>query len=156
MHDPQPIKILLGMGLLGVLLIGGWWLSLTKAERYHHLFIIWEQEHVEQPPPLGFRAQMAWLTHHRTRRLTAMVGLSVVALIIGISEGLMKRRTALYGGFLLTAWTLGIVCFPLIGDLLALLVLMPWVLPLPWAAYGIAGLSGLAGYGCCAGRPYIP
>ena len=107
-------------------------------------------------PPEGFVAQAAWLYAHRLQRLTGVVGVGVVAGIIGIGEGIARRRADVLGGFLLRWWTAGVVGLALVPGTLAGALLAPWPLP-GWAvASGLALLVALVMYGLTAGRPYVP
>ena len=114
------------------------------------------REHVPTVPPAGVLAQATWIYTHRRARLTGMVGLLVVAGLMGGGEGIARRRTDVLGGFLLRWWTAGVVGLALIPGAIAGYLLAPWPLPGVVAASGLALLVALILYGLCAGRPYIP
>ena len=99
---------------------------------------------------------MAWLSAHRWRCLTGVVGMCVVAGIIGMGEGLARLRSDVLGGFLLHWWTAGVVGLALVPGAIASVLFTPW--PLPWwgVASGSALLVALVMYGLTAGRPYVP
>ena len=85
-----------------------------------------------------------------------MVGVFVVAGIVGIGEGIARRRTDVLGGFLLRWWTAGVVGLALVPGAIAGYLLAPWPLPVLVGASGLALLVALVLYGLFAGRPYIP
>ena len=156
MRDPRPLFWLLVVQVLAVLALVGWWCSLTPAGRVGRLGAVMVEEHVPTVPPEGLVAQVAWLYAHRLRRLTGVVGVGVVAGIMGIGEGLARRRADVLGGFLLRWWTAGVVGLALMPGMLGGALLVPWPMP-GWAvASGLALLIALAMYGLMAGRPYVP
>ena len=115
------------------------------------------REQVPTVPPEGFVAQAQWLYTHRLQRLTGMVGVGVVAGIMGIGEGLARRRADVLGGFLLRWWTAGVVGLALMPGMLG--GVSPHALAARRGgrcASGLALLVALVMYGLTAGRPYVP
>ena len=156
MRDPRPVFWLLVLQALALLALLGWWCSLTPAARLRQLGAVMVREQVSTVPPAGFVAQATWLYTHRLQRLTGVVGVGVVAGIMGIGEGLARRRADVLGGFLLRWWTTGVVGLALMPGMLGGYLLAPWPLP-GWAvASGLALLVALVMYGLTAGRPYVP
>jgi hypothetical protein len=85
-----------------------------------------------------------------------MAGVLVLAGIIGVGEGIARRRADVLGGFLLRWWTTGVVGLALLPGVLVGSLLVPWPVP-GWAvASGLALLVALVMYGLLAGRPYVP
>jgi hypothetical protein len=156
MRDPRPVFWLVAVQALLLLALAGWWFNLTRTERLAHLRAVMRDEHVLTTPPDGLWAQGVWLTTHRRGRLQGMVGLGVVAVLVGAGEGIVRRRQDPLGGFLLTLWTLGVVGIPLGLGALGGYLLAPWPLPEMWVASGLALLVTLVVYGLTAGRPYVP
>ncbi len=156
MRDPKPVFWLLVVQVLLLLALGGWWCGLSPADRLMHLGIVMAQEHVPTVPPDGLVAQVEWLYIHRLAHLTGMVGVFVVAGIVGIGEGIARRRRDVLGGFLLRWWTAGVVGLALVPGAIAGYLLAPWPLPVLVGASGLALLVALVLYGLFAGRPYIP
>jgi hypothetical protein len=156
MRDPRPVYWLLVMQALALLALVGWWGSRTPADRLRQLGAVMGREQIPTAPPAGFVAQVAWLYAHRLQRLTGMGGVLVVAGIIGIGEGVARRRTDILGGFLLRWWTTGVVGLALLPGTLAGALLAPWPLPGHGLASGLALLIALVMYGLSAGRPYVP
>ena len=118
MRDPRPVCWLLVVQALALLALLGWWCSLTPAARLRRLGAVMVREQVPTVPPEGFVAQAAWLYAHRLQRLTGVVGVGVVAGIMGIGEGLARRRADVLGGFLLRWWTAGVVGLALMPGML--------------------------------------
>ena len=156
MRDPRPVFWLLVVEGLLLLTLLGWWGGRAPGERLRHLAAVMLREHVPTVPPAGVLAQATWIYAHRRARLTGMVGLLVVAGLMGGGEGIARRRTDVLGGFLLRWWTAGVVGLALIPGAIAGYLLAPWPLPGVVAASGLALLVALILYGLCAGRPYIP
>ena len=156
MRDPRPVFGLLVVEGLLLLALLGWWGGLAPAERLGHLAAVMRREHVPTVPPDGVLAQAAWLYAHRLQRLTGMGGMLVVAGVVGMGEGIARRRADVLGGFLLRWWTTGIVGLALIPGAIAGYFFAPWPLPGAVAASALALLVALILYGLCAGRPYIP
>ena len=156
MRDPRPLFWLLVVQALAVLALLGWWCSLTPAGRLGLLGSIMVEEHVPTVPPEGLVAQVTWLSTHRRHRLTGMGGLLVAAGLVGLGEGLARRRADVLGGFLLRWWTAGVVGLALVPGTLAGYLLVPWPLPGLGGASGLALLVALVMYGLTAGRPYVP
>src|SRR5262245_9005699 len=98
MHEPRPVCWLFVVQVLLLLALIGWWGGLSPAARLGRLGAVMVGEHVPTVPPDGFVAQAAWLYAHRRQRLTGMVGLLVVAALVGAGEGLARRRTDVLGG----------------------------------------------------------
>jgi len=156
MRDPRPVFWLVTVQALLLLTLIGWWLNLTPTERLAHLGAVMVGEQVRTVPPEGIGQQVAWLYTHRLGHLQGMVGLGVVALLIGVGEGMARRRQDPLGGFLLTWWTAGVVGLALLPGAVGGYVLVPWPLPGTWSAGGLALLMALVLYGLTAGRPYVP
>src|SRR5437879_4480931 len=156
MRNPRPVCGLLIVEGLLLLALLGWWGGLAPAARLGHLAAVMVREHAPTVPPDGFLAQATWLYAHRLQRLTSMVGLLVVAGLVGGGEGIARRRTDVLGGFLMRWWTAGVVWLALIPGTIAGYLLAPWPLPGVVAASALALLVALILYGLCAGRPYIP
>jgi hypothetical protein len=140
----------------GVLLLGLWFFGRPEALRLQMLYEVARVEQTRTLPPASFLDQIPWLIAHRKDRLVGMVGLGVVMLCLGMCEGILWRHRSPKGGFLLTAWTSGVVLFPvLIGAIAATLVL-----PFPlgrWLLAGIfASLVGGMGFLLACGRPATP
>ena len=125
MAEPRPLLALVLAEGLGLLALAGWWATLPAAERVLRLTRVMLHEGVG------------------------------LALVIGVSEGLARRRQDVMGGFLLRWWTLGCVGLALVPGVLAGVLVAPWPLELSWIAGGSAALGGLIGYGLMAGRPYL-
>jgi len=156
MRDPRPVCWLLVLQALALLALVGWWCSLTPAARLRQLGAVMVREQVSTVPPEELVAQAQWLYTHRLQRLTGVVGVGVVAGILGIGEGLARRRADVLGGFLLRWWTTGVVGLALMPGMLGGALLVPWPMP-GWAvASGLALLIALVMYGLTAGRPYVP
>ena len=156
MRDPRPLFWLLVVQALAVLALLGGWCSLTPAGRLGLLGSIMVEEHVPTVPPEGLVAQVTWLLTHRRHRLTGMGGLLVAAGLVGLGEGLARRRADVLGGFLLRWWTAGVVGLALVPGMLAGVLLAPWPLPADAVTSGLALLVALVMYGLIAGRPYVP
>jgi hypothetical protein len=156
MRDPRPVFWLVAVQALLLLTLTGWWLNLTPPARLAHLGAVMRDEHVSTVPPTRLWAQAAWLSTHRQARLQGMVGLGVMAVLIGGGEGMARRRHDPLGGFLLTWWTTGVVGMALLPGLLGGYVIAPWPLPGRVVASGLAMVVSLTLYGLCAGRPYVP
>ena len=156
MRDPRLVGGLLLVQALALLALLGWWSSLTPAARLRQLGAVMVGEQVPTVPPAGLVAQAAWLYAHRLRCLTGLVGVLVVAGIIGMGEGMARRRTDVLGGFLLRWWTAGVVGLALVPGAVAGALLAPWPLPGWGIASGLALLVTLVMYGLTAGRPYVP
>ena len=156
MRDPLPVCWLLVIQGVLLLALVGWWGSLTPAARLRQLGAVMVREQVSTVPPAGLVAQATWLSTHRLQRLTGVVGVCVVAGILGIGEGLARRRADVLGGFLLRWWTTGVVGLALMPGMLVGYLCMPWPLPGWMGASGLALLVALVMYGLTAGRPYIP
>ncbi len=156
MRDPRPVFWLVAVQALLLLTLAGWWLNLTPPERLAHLGAIMRDEQVMTAPPDGLSTQVVWLTTHRRDRLQGMVGLGVVAILVGVGEGIARRRQDPLGGFLLTCWTLGVTGMALVPGGVGGYLVAPWALPGIGVASGLALLVMLVGYCLACGRPYIP
>jgi hypothetical protein len=156
MRDPRLVGGLLVVQSLALLALLGWWGSLTPAARLRQLGTVMVREQVATVPPEGLVAQIAWLAAHRWQRLTGMGGVCVAAGLLGLGEGLARRRTDVLGGFLLRWWTTGVVALALVPGALAGGLLAPWPLPVDAVTSGLALLVALVMYGLTAGRPYVP
>jgi hypothetical protein len=155
MRDPRLVSGLLVVQGLALLALLGWWCSLTSAGRLVRLGAVMVEEHVPTVPPEGGVAQATWLATHRRHRLTGMGGLLVAAGLVGLGEGLARRRADVLGGFLLRWWTAGVVGLALVPGTLAGYLLVPWPVR-GWVTSGLALLVALVMYGLTAGRPYVP
>jgi hypothetical protein len=156
MRDPRPVFWLCVVQMLALLALVGWWCGRTPGERVAALGAVMVGEQVPTVPPEGLAAQAAWLSTHRRQRLTSMAGVLVLAGIIGVGEGIARRRADVLGGFLLRWWTTGVVGLALLPGVLVGSLLVPWPVP-GWAvASGLALLVALVMYGLLAGRPYVP
>jgi len=156
MREPTSIGGLLVVEVLALLALIGWWGGLSPATRLLHLGAVMRGEHVPTVPPDGVVAQSAWLSGQRLQRLTGMVGLLVVAGLVGLGEGIARRRTDALGGFRLTWWVLGMVGLALMPGAIAGYLLAPWPLPALRVARGLALVIALVMYGLASGRPYVP
>jgi hypothetical protein len=156
MRDPRPVFWLLVLHALALLALLGWWCSLTPAARLRQLGAVMVREQVSTVPPAGHVAQATWLSTHRLQRLRGMMGVGVVAGIMGIGEGMARRRADVLGGFLLRWWTTGVVGLALMPGMLGGYLLTPWPLAGWMVASGLALLVALVMYGLTAGRPYVP
>ena len=156
MNEPKPLLVLLIVqGLLG-LWLAGWWLGLSPAERRRRLGVVLVEEHVTTVPPDRLFAQVEWLYHHRLQRLTSMVGVLVVAALVGMGEGIARRQRDVLGGFLFWWWVIGGAGLVLLLGSVGGYLIAPWALHRLVVASGLAGLVGLTGYALACGRPYIP
>jgi hypothetical protein len=156
MRDPRPVFWLVAVQALLLLALAGWWLNLTRPERLAHLGAVMRDEHVPTVPPVGLWAQAVWLTTHRLMRLQGMGGLGAVAALVGVGEGIARRRQDVLGGFLLRWWTAGVVGLALLPGLLGGSLVAPSPLPGLVVASGLAVVVSLTLYGLFAGRPYVP
>lgn len=156
MRDPQPtLSLLMAEGLL-LLALAGWWCELSPAERLTRLGVVMVTEGMATAPPVTPWGQAAWLSAHRVTRLEGMVGLFALGAIMGLGEGMARRRQDVLGGFLLCWWTVGVVSGPLLIGLGVGYLVAPWPLPMSWVAGGLGSLVALGMYGVAAGRPYVP
>jgi len=156
MTKPRLAGGLLLLQILAFVGLAAWWLSLSRAARLLRLGAVMVQEHVTTMVPEGLVGQVQWLYAHRVQQLTGMVGLLVVAGMIGSGEGVARRQTSLLGGFLLTWWTCGRAGLALIPGAIGGYLVAPWPLRGVLVASGLALGVGLVLYGLTAGRPYIP
>jgi Ca2+/H+ antiporter len=156
MHGPKPVFVLFILQCLALLALAGWWCSLPSGERLRMLAVVMVKEQVATVPPDGLWAQGEWLYGHRATRLKGMAGLVVVAVVIGMGEGIARRRRDPYGGFLLKWWTSGVIGAVLVSGVIAGYLLVPWAMQAGVVACGMGGLVGIIGYALLSGRPYIP
>jgi len=156
MRDPRPVCWLLLLTLAGSLCLGLWWVQLPPAERSSRLLAIATWEHVALPPPLALLDQPGWLFQHRLAALSGLWSLGVAAAIVGIGEGIARRRRDVLGGFRLGWWTAGVLGLTLVVCSLGVFLMLPWPVPLPWVESILGALTVLSLYGLCSGRPYIP
>ena len=156
MRDPRPVFCFLILQMLFLLTLVGWWCNLTPPERLAHLGAVMSDEHIPTVPPAGLWAQAVWLYTHRLARLQGMAGLGVVAVLVGMGEGIARRRQDPLGGFLLTWWTRGVVGMALVPGGVGGYLVAPWPLPGIGVASGLALLVTMILYGLTAGRPYVP
>jgi len=142
--------------LLAGAALAGWWLSLPLPERMLRLGRIGVREEVVDAPPAPMLDQASWLAGHRWGRLRPTWPLLVVAAVIGIGEGIARRRRDVLGGFLLTLWTTGVLGLGLVPCLVAAYLVLPWPLPTGAILTGLGGMVGITAYALCSGKPYIP
>ena len=147
------LRLVLGLTLLAVLVLGGVWVQVPAAARLLRLERLAGQEAVATPPPRGLLEQPGWLVAHRWGRLPRLLLLPALALLIGTVEGTLTRHRAPLGGFLRTAWCLGLASTALVGGALAVFLCLPVPVPDLWAAGVLAAACGGAGYGLALGRP---
>ena|SRR5712691_3975478 len=156
MRDPRPVFWVFVVHILALLVLVGWWCTLQPSERLVHLRAIMTAEQVSTVPPSTLVAQAEWLYHHRLGRLQGMAGVGAVAALVGVGEGIARRRQDVLGGFLLRWWTAGVVGLALLPGLLGGSLVAPWPLPGLVVASGLAIVVSLTLYGLFAGRPYVP
>lgn len=156
MSDPKPLVMLLLLEGIALLAVIGWWGQLPAGERLRRLAAIRTAEQVETSPPFGVIAQGQWLATHRLAFLQGIVGLGVVAGVIGAGEGYAKRRRSVLAGFHLKAWTIGIMTLPILFGTTLALLLLPWPLPFMTVACGLSGLVGVGSFCVALGVPYVP
>jgi hypothetical protein len=155
MRDLKPAARLFLVQALLLGLLALWWLSLPAAERSARLASLQEHEAVGTAAPPGLTAQIDWLWTHRLRQLTGMVGLLVVAGLMGVGEGALRRQRDVFGGFRLRWWTGAQTARALMPGVLVGYLLAPWPLPVLGGACGLAGAIGLIGYGLARGCPLL-
>jgi hypothetical protein len=156
MQDPKPVALGLLAVLAGVVLLELWFFGRPEPMRLQMLREVARIEQTLTPPPVTFLAHLPWLIEHRKTRLLGMGGLCVVMACIGLCEGVMRRQRSAKGGFLLSAWTCGVLLFPvLVGAIAATLVL-----PVPLSGWLLAsvfaGLVGAMTFLLACGRPATP
>lgn len=154
--DARPVHWLLVVQYVALLVLAGWWLFQDDTTRRLLLTAIFLDEQAFASPPDDLWAQPGWLLAHRWARLQGVPGFALLALVIGVVQGVFHRRRDPRAGVRLRLWTLGVLSVPLVlGSVVAYLVL-PWPLSLTWTAYAMAVLVGCGGFALTAGRPAIP
>ena len=156
MADPRPVRLVGMVTLVGLGWLGYAWSTMAPLERAARLAVIALSEHATAAPPVGLLAQADWLLRHRVAWLSGVVALVALAGLLGVAQGLERRRQDALGGFRLSAWTLGLVGGALLPGLVGAVVLAPVVLGQGWVGVGFAVLVGLVGYLVCWGRPSVP
>jgi hypothetical protein len=156
MQDPKPVTLGLLAVLAGVLLLGLWFFGRPEPLRLQMLRDVARAEQALAPPPLTFLEQIPWLIAHRKARLLGMVGLCVVMVCLGICEGILYRHRSTKGGFFLTAWTSGVVLFPVLLGAIAAALVLPFPLDRWLLVGGFASLVGGMGFLLACGRPATP
>jgi hypothetical protein len=156
MQDPKPVTLGLMAVLVGVLLVGLWFFGRPEPLRLQMLQAVARAEQALTPPPASFLDQIPWLIAHRKARLLGMVGLCAVMACLGICEGILYRHRSAKGGFFLTAWTSGVVLFPVLLGAMAATLVLPVPLDRWLLASGFASLVGGMGFLLACGRPATP
>jgi hypothetical protein len=156
MQDPKPVAMGLLAVLVGVLFVGLWFFGRPEPLRLQMLREVASAEQALTPPPTTFLEQIPWLLAHRQARLLGMVGLCAVMACMGVCEGMAYRHRAPKGGFLLTAWTSGVVLFPVLIGAIAATLVLPFPLDRWLLASGFASLVGGMGFLVACGRPATP
>jgi hypothetical protein len=87
--------------------------------------------------------------------MMGLLGLGALGLIIGVTEGWLRRQEDVQGGFRLTWWTVGTMLVGSTPGMVAALLWLPWPLPVGGVHYSLLAIFGVAGYGLSAGKPYI-
>jgi hypothetical protein len=156
MQDPKPVTMGLIAVLVGVVLVGLWFFGRPESVRLQMLREVARAEQALTSPPTDFLDQIPWLIAHRKARLLGMVGLCAVMACMGVCEGMMCRHHSSKGGFLLTAWTSGVVLFPVLIGAIAAALVLPFPLQRWLLASGFAGIAGAIGFLLACGRPATP
>jgi hypothetical protein len=156
MHDPRPVRVLLLLQLLALLWLTAWWMSLSAGQRLTHLHAVQAAEQVPTVVPATMVAQAEWLGRHRLGQLYGLLGLVVLAALVGVGEGLVRRRQDVYGGFLLRWWTAGVLGAALLPSGVGAYLVVPWPFPSLWITGGLTALVGVTCFSLMAGRPFIP
>lgn len=156
MGEPRPVFVLLALQGLAALALAGWWVLRPPAARLTMLARVADAEQARGPVPLAVQGQAEWLVRHRLGRLQGMTGLGALALVVGVAEGIQRRRRAVYGGFLLKAWVTGTIAFPVVIGVAASYLVVPYPLSQVWYGMGLSSVVGVMSYGLASGRPYIP
>jgi hypothetical protein len=156
MQDPKPVSLGLLAVVAGVLLVELWFFGREAPLRLQILREVARIEQALTAPPVDFLDQVPWLFLHRKARLLGMVGPCVVMACLGLCEGILVRHRSAKGGFLLTAWTSGVVLFPVLVAAIAAVLVVPVPLNGWLLAMGLAGLVGSMGFLLACGRPATP
>jgi hypothetical protein len=156
MQDPKPVALGLMAVVAGVFLLGLWFFGQPEPVRLQMLHAIARAEQTLTPPPASFLDQVPWLIAHRKARLLGLVGLCGVMACLGLCEGILSRRRSSRGGFLLTAWTAGVVLFPVLIGAIAATLVLPFPIDRWLLAGGFASLVGGMGFLLARGRPATP
>jgi hypothetical protein len=155
MGEPRPVLGLVALQGLAILVLAGWWLLRPPTVRLVMLARVQQVEQVRGPVPLAVQDQAEWLIRHRSGRLQGVTGVGVLALVIGIAEGVARRKRDIYGGFLYKSWVIGSLALPIAIGVAVSYLLLPWPLSLGWYRVGLSGVIGGMGYFLASGRPYI-
>jgi hypothetical protein len=155
MHEPRPVFLLLVVQATLALGLAGWWALQSPEGRQAILMTLWLREGFTVAPPAGLLEQPLWLMQQRLPGVLAMRFPVLVAVLIGMGEGLAHRRRAALAGFQLSWWTTGVVLLAILpGSCLAALVL-PWPLLPWWVGSVLMTLGGVAVYLLVGGRPAV-
>jgi hypothetical protein len=155
MAEPKPFLLLLSVQALGLAALTGWWATRPPGFRTQRLLQVLRTEQAATVPPSTLLEQAHWLIAHRAAQLIGVVGLLVLAGLIGLTEGTWRRQRDPQGGFRLTWWTVGIVGLGGLCSLLVLYLCVPWPLPPIASGLGLAGLTLGVSYALAVGRPQI-
>lgn len=147
------VCVLTAAGLVALI---GLWLEQSPVQRLLQLQRLAQVEHLATLPPLRLQEQAVWLVQQRSQQLGQMAWLIGATGLIGLMEGWLWRRQALWGGVSLWRWRLGGLTLGVLSTSALAVLLVPWPLPSLGVACGLAGLSGLGMYWVAAGRPYLP
>lgn len=151
----KPLQTLLLAQGIAAFLLAAWWVLLPVQTRQTRLCQLADIEQAQTLPPPALLAQVDWLVDHRAARLQGLTGLLGLAVLFGSAEGMLRRHTHPYGGFLLTAWTLGRLGLALLPGALLSVLLLPWPLTNTVLASGLASLTGGLSYALACGRPHV-
>lgn len=155
MRDPQPVQVLVMVVFIGAGFLALWWMGLPAAVRDRVLTQIVMEERVQMLPPPGMWDQAEWLYTHRASWLLGQAAVFGLVFVIGMCEGMARRRSDVYGGWLHRWWTVGVMALASGALAVGCCLILPWSLVRLPVVPLLAGLGGLAGYGLGAGRPTI-
>lgn len=144
--------------LVAGLVVGGgvlalWVLGWPPDVRLHHCTAIAVEEDARTAPPGTLQAQVSWLVEHRLAWLQQLTIWGLLALGIGLGQGIAHRTHDVWRGYRQRSWCLGQMALGLTVVLTAAALIVPWPLPVLPVAMGSALLLALAGYGLAAGFP---
>jgi len=152
----KPLQTLLLAQGIAALLVAAWWALLPWQERQTRRRQLADTEQALSLPPPVLLDQVDWLVDHRLARLHGLTGLLGLTLLIGSAEGMLRRHTHPYGGFLLQAWTLGRIGLALLPGAILSVLLLPWPITNTLLASGLASMTGGLSYALACGRPHVP